>query len=96
MTEDQRSVKMPHHLIVEERHTVTVAGVVEVLSFDENTILMSTSMGDLAIRGEDLHITKTDVESGELLLTGEICELLYSTNRPSGATGLLGRLFHSS
>lgn len=96
MAEENKAVKLPHHLIVEERHEVSVAGVIEVISFDESTVLMNTSLGELVIRGYDLHITRTDVSSGELLLTGEICELLYSSNRPTGGTGLLNRLFRSS
>lgn len=93
---EERTQKMPHHLIVEERQEVRVAGVLEVISFDENTVVVNTSLGELAIRGYELHMTRTDVESGELLLSGQICELLYSNSRQTGQTGLLGRLFHAS
>ena len=45
-----------HHIILEEREQLSVSGVEEVESFDESTILMSTSLGELMVRGQDLHI----------------------------------------
>ena len=50
----------PHHIILEEREGLTVSGVEEVESFDENTIVMDTVRGTLVVRGEGLHIEKTE------------------------------------
>ena len=50
-------------------------------------------MGDLTIRGENLHISKTDVETGELLLDGEVSEICYSALKSSSG-GLWSRVFH--
>ena len=47
-----------HLIILEERERLSVSGVEEVESFDENTIVMSTTRGTLVIRGDDLHIEK--------------------------------------
>ncbi len=93
MTEEKISVKMPHQIILENRKSLSVSGVREVVSFDENQVEMSTSMGDLTIRGENLHISKTDVETGELLLDGEISELCYAALKNSSG-GLWSRVFH--
>ena len=43
-----------HHLVLEERESLTVSGVEEVESFDENTIVMVTVQGVLIVRGEEL------------------------------------------
>ena len=40
-----------HHIILEEREQLSVSGVEEVESFDENTIVMLTSRGTLVVRG---------------------------------------------
>ena len=40
-----------HHVILEGRESLTVSGVEEVESFDETTIVMSTSKGSLVVRG---------------------------------------------
>lgn len=93
MTEERAVVKMPHQIILENRKTLSVSGVREVVSFDENQVEMTTSMGDLTVRGEALHISKTDVETGELLLDGEISEICYSAVKGSSG-GLWSRVFH--
>ena len=40
-----------HHILLEGREQLTVSGVEEVESFDENTIVMSTVKGTLVVRG---------------------------------------------
>ena len=51
-----------HHLILEDRENLTVSGVEEVESFDENTIVMETAQGLLIVRGEGLHIEKLSLD----------------------------------
>ena len=53
-----------HHLILEERERLTVSGVEEVESFDENLIVMDTAQGVLVVRGEGLHIEKLSLDGG--------------------------------
>ena len=45
-----------HHVILEGRASLSVSGVEEVESFDENAIVMRTAQGTLVVRGEELHI----------------------------------------
>ena len=81
-----------HHVALEDRRRLTVSGVLEVESFDENTIVMDTNQGTLVVRGEDLHIETLSLDGGELHVDGRIDSLLYEdADRPSG--GLLSRLF---
>ncbi len=56
----------PHHLILEDREQLSVSGVEEVESFDENTIVMITSQGTLVVRGENLHIEKLSLDGGDM------------------------------
>lgn len=90
-TDDKRPVKVPHSLIVENRKTLTATGVSNVDSFDEQTIVAYTDLGELIIRGSQLKINKLNVETGELNLTGEIVSMSYSDNKPVG--GFFSRLF---
>ncbi len=91
MTEEKKAVKVPHSLIVENRKTLTATGVSNVDSFDEQTIVAYTDLGELVIHGAQLKINKLNVETGELNLAGEITSMTYSDNRPSA--GFLSRLF---
>ena len=90
--EEQRSVKAPHNLILENRRSLTATGVSNVDSFDEDTVVAVTDIGDLTVRGSKLHIDKLNLETGELTLDGEISSMTYSENRSSGG-GMFSRLF---
>ena len=83
----------PHNLILEERKRLSISGVTEIDSFDEQTVVLFCTEGQIAIRGEGLHINRIDVDSGELTLEGNrIDSFAYADNRAVHG-GLLGRLF---
>ena len=64
----------------------------DVESFDENEIVMSTSQGVLIVRGHGLRIEKLSLDSGDVVLEGEIEKLEYEDDvKVSG--GLFSRLF---
>ena len=66
-----------HHILLEGREQLTVSGVEEVESFDENTIVMLTNRGTLIVRGEELHIEKLSLDGGDLKVEGTIDSLTY-------------------
>ena len=82
-----------HHIILEERQRLSVSGVEEVESFDENTIVMVTLRGTLVIRGENLHIEKLSLDGGDLKVEGDVDSLTYEDDRRAGGGGLFARLF---
>ena len=77
---------MPHNLILEDRKKLVVSGVEDVDSFDEQTVVAYTAVGELMIKGEGLHINKLSLETGELTLDGEIASLTYTENRSSNGS----------
>ena len=82
----------PHTMVVEDRKRLSVSGVTDVESFDEETVALATELGELLIHGYDLHINRIDVENGDLSLEGEIISLTYTDNQPQTG-GFFGRLF---
>ncbi len=97
MTEEIRqpiknTVKQPHNVIMEDRKNLTVTGVKDVDSFDEQTMIVYTDMGELTVRGTQLHINRLNTEAGELNVTGNIFGLAYTDDRDK-KSGLLGKLF---
>ena len=92
MVEEKKAVKLPHNLILEGRKFLTISGVSDVDSFDDQTVVAYTDLGELTIRGKNLHIKKLSLETGELALEGEISSLSYSDNQPITG-GILSRLF---
>ncbi len=89
---EPKQIAMPHHIVVEDRKMVTVSGVTDVESFDEQAVVLMTDQGELLIKGFGMHINKIDVAAGDLSLEGEIYSLEYTDNQPAGG-GFLGRLF---
>ena len=93
--EEQRIAKT-HKLVVNNRKTAAVTGVLDVLSFDLNEILLETEQGMLMVKGTDLHVNRLSVEKGEVDLSGSIDSIAYSEiSQPVGKTaeGFLSKLF---
>ncbi len=84
--------RKPHTLAMEARRQLTLSGVEEVESFDENEIVMTTSCGSLVIRGEGLSISRLSVDAGDVTVQGLVSSLSYEEAAPSGS--LWARLFH--
>lgn len=82
MTDEKKMPKLPHSIIMEDRKKLSVSGVTDIDSFDEQTIIAATDLGELTIRGWNLHITRLNLEQTELLVDGEISSLTYTDTRP--------------
>ncbi len=91
MTDEKKMPKLPHSVIMEDRRKLSVTGVTDIDSFDEQTIIAITDMGEITIRGWGLHITKLNLEQTELLVDGEISSLTYTDTRPQ-AKGFFAKM----
>lgn len=83
-----------HNLILESRKKLTLSGIEDVDSFDEESIVLLTDTGTLSIGGDGLHINKLSVETGEVSIEGHVDSLIYSDGAVGkGKGGFLARLF---
>jgi len=89
--ETQKAAQREHALNMQNRAKLSLTGVVDVNGFDETLIVLATSQGALAIRGEALHIDRIDLNAGELDVRGKIRELSYE--EPTSPGGFWSRLF---
>ena len=92
MKDDKNIIRLPHNIILEDRKKLIVSGVIDIDSFDESLIVAFTDMGDLNIKGKDLHINKLNVETGELSVEGDISTLIYSDDTKIDG-GFFSKLF---
>ena len=83
--------RVPHDLHLENRQKLSVSGVQEIESFDENTVVLLTSEGMLMIRGENLQLQALSIEGGQVAVQGLITSLDYEEARKPG--GFFRRLF---
>lgn len=92
--EQQTTVnKMPHTLVLDNRKLLTLSGISNVDSFDEGSVVAYTDIGELNIKGNNLHIAKLNLDTGEMILDGEIVSMVYSNNQNVNAKGFFSRLF---
>ena len=82
--------KMPHALSLTERNKLTVYGVTDVVSFEDNAVVLRTSMGTLAVHGRDMQLKTLSPEGGQVIVEGTVSALIYEEPRATG--GWLSRL----
>ncbi|MBQ7801678.1 MAG: sporulation protein YabP [Oscillospiraceae bacterium] len=87
MTEEQ----LPHRLTLDERSKLTMTGVTEVVSFEEDAVVLKTCLGTLLIQGRQLQLKQLTLEGGQVAVEGHIGALSYEEPRRSG--GWISRLF---
>jgi sporulation protein YabP len=75
--ENIKKAEMPHNVILEGRERLSISGVEDVDSFDEESVIVFTSRGTLNVRGSGMRIEKLSVDLGELTLEGSINALQY-------------------
>lgn len=79
------------NIIVEDRENMTVTGVEQVESFNENTIVLTTIKGGMTIKGEDLNISKLNLDDGNVKIQGKINGINYSNK--DTPKNIMGKLF---
>ena len=86
---------LSHRLIINNREKGSLTGILDLISFDENMIVLDTDMGLLTIKGKDLHVSRLTLEKGEIDLEGRTDSFVYSSNESYRKAGqsLLTRLF---
>lgn len=66
------------NLILENREKLSISGVLDVLSFDDQIVILETELGLLTVKGENLRINKLSLDTEEVIVDGEIYNLGYS------------------
>lgn len=82
----------PHAIHIEGRSLTSVTGVKDVASFNEEEVDLITEAGSLTIEGIRLHITKLNLDEGQVVLEGEVVALEYS-DAPEARGNVFSRLF---
>lgn len=96
MNYDEKSLKIqtPHSINIQNRKTMVLNGIEDVVNFDEYSILMQTVLGTLSVDGNGLHIVKLNVDNGEVIIEGDINGMFYlDESNGSGKSGSGNKLF---
>ncbi len=83
-----------HNLVLENRQKLVIAGVIDVESFNAESVVVDTELGILSVRGEGLHISRLNLENSELNIEGDIYSIDYEEREGSRSKGgFLSRMF---
>ncbi|MDE6150239.1 MAG: sporulation protein YabP [Ruminococcus sp.] len=82
-----------HNLILENRSKLVLSGVTDVDCFNEEEIKLFTQLGELTIRGRNLHINEMSVESGDISVEGDVWSLSYGEKDRKKKLSAIGKLF---
>ena len=89
-----KSTVPEHDVIMRGRKLLDITGVKQVESFDNEEFLLETSMGFLAIKGQNLQMKNLDVEKGIVSIKGKIFDLVYlDEQHGEKAKGFFSKLF---
>lgn len=84
------------NVIMESRRKISVSGIEDVDSFNENEVIIYTNMGLIEIKGREIHMNKLSLEVGEIILEGEFDSIVYvEEGAAKSKKGLFSKLFGS-
>ena len=66
-----------HSLSLANRQRMELTGVKNVLTFDEDEIVLDTSLGYLSITGDQLHINMLNLDEGQVAIQGAVNNIAY-------------------
>lgn len=92
---EEKTGTRPHRLMMQDRSALSISGIRDVVSFDENQVILDTDMGLLTMKGKELHVSRLTLEKGEVDVDGTVDSLVYSSNEGYHKSGesLFNRLF---
>ena len=82
----------PNNVIIEDRKRMSISGVLDVESFDENEISLNTTGGNIFVTGEDMRVERLSIETGDIVIEGYIICIEYS-DKHRVKEGFWSRLF---
>lgn len=90
--EEKKTIKN-HNMIMENREKLSITGVIDIHSFDDELVLVETEMGILTIKGNDLKMNKLNLDNNELVVEGKISALVYSETDMVKKGGMFNKIF---
>ena len=83
------------NIILENREKLSISGVLDVLSFDDQIVILETELGLLTVKGENLRINKLSLDTSEVIIDGDIYNLGYSEKESiqKSSGGIFNKIF---
>lgn len=91
--EDNKIKDNQQNIFIYDKKKICVSGVKEVYNFNEEQITYDTIKGAMILKGKSLHIDKLNLETKELIVTGNVESLAYKDTYKNKKTTLIQKIF---
>ena len=82
------------NIILENREKLNISGVLDVLSFDDQIVILETELGLLHVKGDNLKINKLSIDTSEVIVEGNVNSISYSNkDTEKDGTSFFGKIF---
>lgn len=73
-----------HDIVIENRKKLTASGILNVDSYEDESIVAQSECGEIVIKGHDLKISRLSVETGDMTVDGNIDSVAYNAPKITG------------
>lgn len=80
-------------IFIEDRKITTITGVDDLISYNQNELVVQTALGLILISGTNILVEKLDVDTKELTFKGTVNSLIYS-NKTQEKKSILKRIIN--
>lgn len=84
-------IRKEHEIKIIKRKEMSISGVEEVISFDEESVRLMSIEGEIYIEGEDIKIGVLDTDRGLVTLSGKINGFYYVSEDKVTKKGFFSR-----
>lgn len=81
-----------HNVIMESRKKISVSGVEDMECFDDGMVVVYTSMGIMEICGKNFHMNRLSLDTGEIVIEGDIDSVVYEQEKTVQKKGFIAKL----
>ncbi|MCC8192052.1 MAG: sporulation protein YabP [Ruminococcus sp.] len=89
---NEKVLAKPSDLTLQNRSLLRLTGVTDIDSFNEEAIVLFTTLGELVIKGKNLHVNSVNVDSGDAEIVGEIRTISYTNRKLTKKPNAIKRL----
>ena len=72
----QNNINVIQNIVLENRERLNVTGINDILSFDDQVVILSTDLGMLTVKGNELKINKLNIDESEVKIEGNISSMV--------------------
>ena len=88
------NVNTVQNVILENREKLSISGVIDVLSFDDQVVILDTELGMLTVKGENIRINKLSLDTSDVVIEGDISNINYNDKGADKKdNGFLNKIF---